>query len=841
MPMMPAEVKVVAVDRGKHSLLGGREGPDGIADSSQVWVNHIEAAGEDEEFGTADDVSPGYPFWLAGNECGPGATYVEQPGVTTNCPMGIVGQRMPTPPLDMLTEEAAAEVSPIIPNPDCDDIVDDVCLDEDDEPIFNYDGTPAPVEVRPWAKLGGGWDGGLPRHALLGYVSGSMSQDTNNRLDFRKLVHLARPVYFPETGTDLEKVSMAYQDVRSRPSTKVMLDGSLVVGDWELNGAPPVPGAPYNDPCVDDVGDSLYDGWDGGDGYGHRWWKGDGPYTAKDEGWGRGGVSSWDAHNPRTYKLANLQIDAVFNKVGYQRPPEPLVMRFNSFDCGKILHANLVPHEFEVDDFQVRTPTDIIGQHIHLPKWDLTSNDGAANGWNYEDGTLAPGMVHERALAINHYNDYAGSIVGADCTLAAALSTDPVEQAKCPLAGQIAPIDLLSAPQVATLPNACGYSVTEGDEYMPPETVDENWCGTPGGLLELNDHLPHYFSGFRDALNPQVGAHMYKSARTTIQRLLVDPVFNVAGVDRGLGLTFSHDHYGPSTFQQIGLYSTILAEPAGSTWVHNETGDPLNDYSLREDGGPTSWQAAILTNGNPNVPDHREFYFEMSDFQHAYEAGLENIGANADGIPIPEQHDHVTTDTSGGIATIFDATAAIAPTALADSWLHAVNPTLKLTAGGGDAALAFPDTVNAHGFCPGPAGQKDPDYPRPCPEAINIGHSSMWVVNYRNEPVGLRVFDPSAEGPDNGRSGTQAAGDAGDLALAFQTRGDRAISALNSSFGNTPYPEASHCNGKGDGINCDRGNGDPFTPIMRTYMNDLVKVRSRSVQPKSSTRPRSTA
>ena len=116
-----------------------------------------------------------------------------------------------------------------------------------------------------------------------------------------------------------------------------------------------------------------------------------------------------------------MQIDAVFNKVGYhypqeriialwedvqptinkQRPPEPLVMRFNTFDCGKILHANLVPAEFEVDDFQVRTPTDIIGQHIHLPKWDLTTNDGAANGWNYEDGTLAPGIVQERIAAIN--------------------------------------------------------------------------------------------------------------------------------------------------------------------------------------------------------------------------------------------------------------------------------------------------------------------------------------------------------------------------------------------------------------------------------------------------------
>ena len=101
---------------------------------------------------------------------------------------------------------------------------------------------------------------------------------------------------------------------------------------------------------------------------------------------------------------------AVFNKAGYHYPqqriialwedalptiekrkaPEPLVMRLNTFDCAMYQHTNLVPEVFELDDYQVRTPTDIIGQHIHLPKWDLTTTDGAANGWNYEDGKLKP-------------------------------------------------------------------------------------------------------------------------------------------------------------------------------------------------------------------------------------------------------------------------------------------------------------------------------------------------------------------------------------------------------------------------------------------------------------------
>ncbi len=116
-----------------------------------------------------------------------------------------------------------------------------------------------------------------------------------------------------------------------------------------------------------------------------------------------------------------MQFDAVLNKVGYHnpqqrivalwedvgpviaktKPPEPLVMRNNTFDCTMFHHGNLVPAHYEIDDYQVRTPTDIIGQHIHLPKWDLTTTDGAANGWNYEDGTLSPGVVQERIHAIN--------------------------------------------------------------------------------------------------------------------------------------------------------------------------------------------------------------------------------------------------------------------------------------------------------------------------------------------------------------------------------------------------------------------------------------------------------
>ena len=123
----------------------------------------------------------------------------------------------------------------------------------------------------------------------------------------------------------------------------------------------------------------------------------------------------------RKYHAAAIQLDVKMNKVGWHfpqqriltlwddvaatidgiRPPEPMFFRANSGDCITFEHTNLVPNIYHQDDFQVTTPTDIIGQHIHLVKFDVTSSDGSGNGWNYEDGTFSPEEVHERLAAIN--------------------------------------------------------------------------------------------------------------------------------------------------------------------------------------------------------------------------------------------------------------------------------------------------------------------------------------------------------------------------------------------------------------------------------------------------------
>jgi hypothetical protein len=93
-----------------------------------------------------------------------------------------------------------------------------------------------------------------------------------------------------------------------------------------------------------------------------------------------------------------------------------------------------------------------------------------------------------------------------------------------------------------------------------------------------------------------------------------------SGVDRTLRTVFTHDHFGPSTHQQAGLYAGLLVEPQNSTWTSN---DGTVTFGSRSDGGPTSWQARII-NGNDS---YREFMLEFQDLQLAYTAP--DVGNNA--------------------------------------------------------------------------------------------------------------------------------------------------------------------------------------------------------------------
>jgi len=496
-------------------------------------------------------------------------------------------------------------------------------------------------------------DGGLPRHI----ITGGTTHHVETRLDFSKELLTAVAVAIPEAGSAAEIAEMVYHEQRLHASYKP--DGTPA--NFILNGLPRKPGAPFADPCIDDNGNP----------------KG----TA------------------RLYKAAAFQLDMKLNKAGWHfpqsrilalwrdviptqsgsKPPEPFFFRANTNDCITFHHTNLVPGVYEQDDFQVRTPTDIIGQHIHLVKFDVTSSDGSGNGFNYEDGSFSPDEVRERIRAIRKQNGCIGVESG---------------------------------------------DIRDGSFTCPKPKQHPFFTGVQG-----------------------------LGAQTTVQRWFADDTLNNNGVDRTLRTVFTHDHFGPSTHQQAGLYAGLVIEPTGSIWKNPETGVTLGGSPT--DGGPTSWQAIIIETTAANT--HREFLFEFADFQLAYQAGA---GVGADGKPIADP-------------------------------LRVINPPIIDEVG-------LPFLVENGQVCPG-------GVPAPCPEAISAADQGTMSVNYRNEPVPLRVRDPNTN--------TQTLGAPGDLSKVYKSNITRADPQFNVQP--TFYPALTK------GVQ----PGDPFTPLLRAYENDKVQIR----------------
>ena len=257
------------------------------------------------------------------------------------------------------------------------------------------------------------FDGGLPRHVITNVQQAAFGE----RGEFDVTIEQASVKLLPAAGTPQEKRAMDFHaglfpggqptltaygfPARSYPAFTP--EGSPA--RFVVNGRGPAAGAPYANPCPPDA-------------------------------------------PKRDYRAAYVQIDGVVNTAGWHdkqmrievleqdvpatldgsRPPEPLFIRANSGECIDFRATNLIPDALEEDDFQIFTPTDVVGQHIHLVKFDVTSSDGAANGWNYEDGTLAREAVHELVVAANAAGgafapDGALTATGAQITLQA--TTNP--------------------------------------------------------------------------------------------------------------------------------------------------------------------------------------------------------------------------------------------------------------------------------------------------------------------------------------------------------------------------------------------------------------------------------
>jgi manganese oxidase len=618
------------------------------------------------------EINPGYPFFIA----------------------GVAGQRVSHPPLDFAWEEDAAG-----------------------NPKKDKDGKTAYL------------DGGLPRSIALFDPS---PYEQHTRWDFTRLNNTITALEVPEEGTEVEKVAMATHAIRKHSSFTPEGQPKPFI----MNGLPPAPGAPFADPAVDAEGKSVLD---------------------RPECRNRPLTQPLDPGSDQPclirYKAAALQIDAVVNKKGWHYPqtrlltlwgdvsdtiankrlPQPFFFRANSRQVIEFWHTNLIGNYYELDDYQVRTPTDIIGQHIHLVKFDVTSSDGAANGYNYEDGTFSPQEVREVIASINKRS-------GIYTTMEAGPG---------------------------------GFSVGGRQRLLAPKAI------------------PYFGEG------PTKGNHDWLGAQTTIQRWYADPVLSnlrkeegpttVRGseiVDRTLRTVFTHDHFGPSTHQQTGLYAGLLTEPTGSRWLDAETGALLGSNENRPpgadkqqpyDGGPTSWQALII-GGVPGEEantrkNFREFALEFQDRQLAYDA------------------------TSITHPTPYDPLNLGAYTGWADP-SHAISAPV---AGGIGSPLPFPFIVTG-----------------------SFG-TGTYSVNYRNEPLPFRL----APFNSNFKVDPPVNANAADLSHVYRSI-VRADSQMNIQ---PPQGTPINPNDKNKTFTFPKpftgANGtDPYTPLLRAYAGDNVQIRT---------------
>ncbi len=571
MPLLPAPVKLA--DAGKSfqvQLVDANSGVKG------AWVSPLQGGAPDRTY-----LNPGYPFFVP----------------------GVGGHRPPHPPLDFAY----------------------ACSDNGMRCAPGTAGEPRDLSLcqNPATARCEALDGGLPRHLI---TAGTDTMPALNNTDFSKILTRTNAFKIAEEGTLVEQIAMKTHSQRlyntqlpDGRSTGVCSDNGAPCandpgGKWQcanpatatctngpitfvLNGLPPKPGAPFADPCV------RFD---------------------------RNGGPAPDMLT-RRYQAADIQLDAVFNKEGWHFPqermislwgdvqdflhrkkaPEPFFFRANSNDCIEYTLANLVPNVYELDDFQVRTPTDILGQHIHLVKFDVTSSDGAANGWNYEDGTFAPNEVTERIHAI----DKAG---GLDLKYTSG-----------------GPPQHLTAKSIKRLGDGPGGS------WIGAQATIQRWFADPlydnAGACSNNPDIACTLvdvsqCGSRTATcDVTAGFCANNQARTCTAITSVarcgKPGECIARHDRTIRTVFTHDHFGPSTHQQAGLYAGLVVEPEGSVWRENESGKVFGGYDSATgrnipgrafgDGGPTSWQAVVETPKKDQ--SFREFLLELQDTTLTYQ------------------------------------------------------------------------------------------------------------------------------------------------------------------------------------------------------------------------------
>ena len=629
------------------------------------------------------------------------------------------------------------------------------------------------------------------------------------------------------------------------------LDAAGATRSFSVNGAAPKPGAPFADPC-------------GGPAFGIP--------TRADPFVRRSTGAAAFAPDPavtgyRRYEGSAVQLDLITNRAGWHdpqarinvlsdsadaykdQPPaagitparwsprlsaseQPFFFRALSGECIEFRHTNELPHVLELDDFQVRTPTDTIGQHIHLVKFDVTSSDGSGNGFNYEDGTFAPDEIAHRICAAKNA---AGAAV-------------PV--------GSRAP----GALAIREAPGLCEQG-SDGTWHVSAAFADRIW------------RLPRGQGANRDLF------------QTTVQRWFADPLPTSTGAqagsaqgapfDRTLRTVFSHDHFGPSSIQQHGFYTALIIEPSDALICDSDaasscTPQRQNDALIL--AGPRDVGARKLirdrTPLDPDAPDFREFALAIADFALLYDP-RDHVSADALKQAVGGDHGG---DHGKGLATLVcegqragdpaglaaHCGAALSPDGqgwnaaagnMPPAWVAAGRPgdlpahqsaslltaaefafspaaddaqapwaTLSL----GDRLLRWRRMAAGHAGTDANAVLARPVSPPARPESISVDHHDPYLVNYRGEPLPLRLGTSSSD-PQKCLLKPRPEDWVGLLSSGV-TDADRCeISVVRSGPAGDPANVLR--SGPLSGPALPTGHGDPATGVLTTNENDPVLIR----------------
>ncbi len=500
---------------------------------------------------------------------------------------------------------------------------------------------------------------GIPREKLKTLSGDELLQHALLTSDFSMHMERAQLRVLPNDGTPLEKIAMAFHsqghwDTR----TPEGIPAKLVVNDSE-----PKPGAPFADPCR---------GW-----------------TFDSQAFG---------DRARRYDVSAIQTDLIVNRAGWHDPQArinvldedvdifegqptakaaPFFFRANSGDCIEFHHTNRT-HEFlAVDDFQVKTPTDTIGQHIHLVKFDVMASDGSGNGFNYEDGTFSRGAIIERIKAAGHLG-----------------------------------VDIQGNPVKLSLPGENEFQTTVQRWYADPLLAHTQQCNRLAAEAK---------PGWRD-----------------------DP----ACQDRTIRTVFTHDHFAPSSIQQHGFYAALLVEPRGAKF-------------LRPDGRDMDKSTVGNNEGKGCKPGEQEGMFKSCAVGTQAmivigDDGTEKAGGNYREFAM----------AVADFALLYDGNHSSAPLGLKD---FALLPASKQQALG-PLHQQLMEVQRRYGH---------PVDPPKMPEAISKDHHNPYLVNYRHEPMPLRIgckhygssgvdeVDPSRCSVDSIKR--QRPGRKGDMAYVFSS------------------------------------------------------------------------